>query len=185
MRRAIGCLGARRCSRPRPGACTIGRGGRAAKPPPSKRRSPPPAIRFEEVGAAAGVDFVHSTRSFGERHKAQVLEMFTTGGAAVAVGDFDGDGYEDLFLTDSGEGKPNHLLRNLYGDTGTLRFEDVAAAAGVAGGNDAHSIVADGLWVDFDDDGRLDLLVSRFGTPLLYRNLGSPPSPSIPLPARG
>ncbi len=157
----------------------------AATPaPPATPTGPPagaaPAIRFEEIGHAAGVDFVHSTRSFGDRHKAQVLEMFTDGGAAVAVGDFDGDGYDDLFLTDSGEGRPNHLLRNLYGDTGKLRFEDVAVAAGVAGGNDAHSIVADGLWVDFDDDGRLDLLVSRFGTPLLYRNLGSSASGAAP-----
>jgi hypothetical protein len=143
----------------------------------------PPPIRFEEIGGAAGARFEHSTRSFGERHKAQVLQMFTDGGAAAAVGDFDGDGHDDLFLTDSDEGKPNHLLHNLYGETGELRFEDVAAAAGVAGGNDAHSIVADALWLDFDDDGRLDLLVSRFGTPLLYRNLtGSPPSPSIALP---
>jgi hypothetical protein len=133
----------------------------------------PPAIRFEEVGEAAGARFVHSARSFGDRHKAQVLEMFTDGGAAVAVGDFDGDGHDDLFLTDSGEGKPNRLLRNLYGETGELRFADVTEQAGVAGGNDARSIVADALWLDFDDDGRLDLLVARFGTPLLYRNLGA------------
>jgi hypothetical protein len=133
----------------------------------------PPAIRFEEVGEAAGARFVHSARSFGDRHKAQVLEMFTDGGAAVAVGDFDGDGHDDLFLTDSGEGKPNRLLRNLYGETGELRFADVTEAAGVGGGNDPRSIVADALWFDFDDDGRLDLLVARFGTPLLYRNLGA------------
>ncbi|HLE82767.1 MAG TPA: VCBS repeat-containing protein, partial [Thermoanaerobaculia bacterium] len=132
-----------------------------------------PAIRFEEAGEAAGARFVHSARSFGDRHKAQVLEMFTDGGAAVAVGDFDGDGHDDLFLTDSGEGKPNRLLRNLYGETGELRFADVTEAAGVGGGNDPRSIVADALWLDFDDDGRLDLLVARFGTPLLYRNLGA------------
>ena len=140
----------------------------AAEPTPA----PPPALRFEEVGERAGARFVHSTRDFGDRAKAEVLEMFTDGGAAVAVGDFDGDGWDDLFLTDSGEGKPNHLLRNLTGERGELAFEDVAAAAGVAGGNTAGAIVADAVWLDYDNDGRRDLLVARFGSPLLYRNLG-------------
>jgi hypothetical protein len=133
---------------------------------------PASPIRFEEIGEAAGARFVHSTRSFGDLPKAQVLEMFTDGGAAAAVGDFDADGYDDLFLTDSGAGKASHLLWNRFAEGGKLRFEDVAGAAGVAGGNDARSVVADALWLDFDDDGRLDLLVSRFGTPLLYKNLG-------------
>ncbi len=148
-----------------------------APPPAATSAAGPPAIRFEEVGAAAGARFVHSTRSFGQRHKADVLEMFTEGGAAVAVGDYDGDGWDDLFVTDSGEGKPSHLLHNLTGSAGHLAFADVAPAAGVAGGNTADAIVSDALWVDYDDDGRLDLLVSRFGTPLLYRNLGAAPGP--------
>ncbi|HEX2162325.1 MAG TPA: CRTAC1 family protein [Thermoanaerobaculia bacterium] len=135
---------------------------------------PPPAggLRFEEVGAAAGARFVHRTRRFGDRPKAQVLEMFTAGGAAVAVGDYDGDGWEDLFLTDSGEGRPHHLLRNVTAEAGRLAFREVTAEAGVGGGNDPDAIVADALWLDVDADGRRDLLVARFGTPLLHRNLG-------------
>ncbi len=140
----------------------------AAETAPAPARAP---IRFEEVGAAAGARLVHSTRKFGDRPKAQVLEMFTDGGASAAAGDFDGDGRDDLFVVDSDTGKPQHLLRNLGG----WRFEDVTAAAGVAGGNDPLSIVSDALWLDYDDDGRLDLLVARFGTPLLYRNLGPDP----------
>jgi hypothetical protein len=145
-------------------------GAAAAQSPPSPVE-PAPAIRFQEVSEAAGLGgLAHSTRSFGERPKADVLEMFTDGGAAAAVGDFDGDGFDDLFLTESDEGRPNHLLRNLTGESGELRFEEVTGAAGVAGGNDASSIVADALWLDYDDDGRLDLLVGRFGTPILWRN---------------
>jgi hypothetical protein len=135
--------------------------------------APPGAVlRFEEIGEAAGARFVHSTRRFGEREKAEVLEMFTAGGAAVAVGDFDGDGWEDVFLTDSDNGKTHHLLRNVTAETGRLAFREVTAEAGVGGGNDAESIVADALWFDHDNNGRRDLLVARFGTPLLYRNLG-------------
>jgi ASPIC/UnbV protein/VCBS repeat protein len=91
----------------------------------------------------------------------------------VAVGDYDGDGDDDLFVTDSDAGRPCHLLRNELRPTGKLAFTDVAMEAGVDGGNEAKSIVSDALWFDADNDGRRDLLVARFGTPLLYRNLGS------------
>jgi hypothetical protein len=45
----------------------------------------------------------------------------------------------------------------------------------VAGGNDTQYICADALWFDYNNDGRLDLLVARFGTPMLYRNEGPGP----------
>ena len=132
-----------------------------------------PGIRFEEIGEASGVRFVHSTRDFGERHKAQVLEMFTDGGAAAAAGDFNNDGWDDLFVVDSGEGKTHHLMRNDGpGKGGVVTFTEVTGEAGVGGGNDPLSICADALWLDYDNDGRLDLLVGRFGTPILYRNQG-------------
>lgn len=127
-----------------------------------------PDIRFEEIGERAGVRFIHSTRQFTGQHKAQVLEMFTDGGCAVAVGDYNDDGYDDMFVTDSDVGKRNHLMRN----NGDMTFTDVAVEAGVSGGNDKASIVADALWFDYNNDGRLDLLVARFGTSILYRNEG-------------
>jgi hypothetical protein len=113
----------------------------------------------------------HHTHKFQGEH-ADVLGMFTAGGASVAVGDFDGDGDEDLFVTDSDAGRPCHLLRNELVPTGKLAFTDIAKEAGVAGGNDEHSIVSDAIWLDADNDGLPDLLVARFGTPILYRNLG-------------
>ena len=128
-------------------------------------------LTFEEIGARAGVRFVHSPRKFTGQHKAQVLQMFTYGGAAVAVGDYNNDGFDDLFVIDSDTGKPHHLMRN----NGDLTFTDMAESAGVAGGNDAQSICADALWFDYNNDGRLDLLVARFGTPILYRNEGPGP----------
>jgi len=127
-------------------------------------------IRFEEVGAAAGARLTHHTRVFPGKY-AGVLGMFTSGGASVAVADYDNDGWEDLFVTDSGEGRPNHLLHNNGpGKSGRITFTDVAVQAGVAGGNDARSIVSDALWFDYDNDGWEDLLVVRFGTPILYHN---------------
>ncbi|MEM7353513.1 MAG: CRTAC1 family protein [Acidobacteriota bacterium] len=130
-------------------------------------------IRFAEIGEQAGVRIVHSTRSFGDRHKAEVLEMFTDGGAAAAVGDYNNDGRDDIFVVDSDVGKPHSLMRNDgVGPDGVVRFTNVGPQAGVTGGNDPLSICGDALWFDYDNDGWLDLLVGRFGTPLLYRNEG-------------
>jgi hypothetical protein len=129
------------------------------------------AIRFEEAAERTGARTAHRTRRFQGPH-GDVLGMFTSGGAAVAVGDYDGDGDDDLFVTSSDQGARNTLLRNELRPSGELRFTDVTDEAGVAGGNDGKSIVADALWFDADNDGRQDLLVARFGTPILYRNLG-------------
>lgn len=124
-------------------------------------------IRFDEVGSAAGLKARHHTRTF-KGPQADVLGMFTAGGAAAAAGDYDNDGLDDLFVTDSETGTSNHLYHN----DGGLKFSDVTGQTGVGGGNDPGSIVADALWFDFDNDGFRDLLVVRFGTPILYRNEG-------------
>src|SRR5262249_40097775 len=124
-------------------------------------------IKFTEVSEKAGVRVPHHTRHYNGPH-ADVLRMFTSGGASAAAGDYDNDGLDDVFVTDSDRGKPNHLYHN----KGHMVFEDVADAAGVAGGNDEKSIVADAIWFDYDNDGKQDLLVARFGTPILYHNEG-------------
>ena len=88
----------------------------------------------------------------------------------AAWGDYDGDGDADLFVaggnnTPYGPAYPNLLYRN---DAGALH--EVGAAAGVA---DSAARAWGGGWVDADRDGRLDLLVTGYFTPLrLFRNLG-------------
>ena len=125
-------------------------------------------IRYQDVTESSHARARHHTRVFNGPY-ADVLRMFTSGGASAAVGDYDNDGYDDIFVTDSDAGKPNHLFHNNRDGT----FTDVAEQAGVIGGNDPLSIVADALWFDYDNDGREDLLVARFGTPLLYHNEGN------------
>jgi hypothetical protein len=73
-------------------------------------------------------------------------------GQGVAVGDFDGDGWDDLFVTAVG---PNRLYRNLGG-----RFAEVTEQAGVAGGDTAWSTSAG--FFDYDGDGWLDLFVVNY-----------------------
>jgi hypothetical protein len=69
----------------------------------------------------------------------------------VAVGDYDNDGYEDLYVTAYGGNKLYHNNRN-----GT--FTDVTDMAGVAGSGWSTSAA----WVDLDGDGLLDLVVLRY-----------------------
>jgi enediyne biosynthesis protein E4 len=72
-------------------------------------------------------------------------------GMGVAVGDFDGDGFPDLYVTQY----PHSIL---YKNNGDGTFTDVTAKAGVAAPGWATSAV----WFDYDNDGRLDLFVCRF-----------------------
>src|SRR6185312_14792170 len=125
-------------------------------------------IHFEEIAEKCGVQTQHHTNHFTGPH-ADVLRMFTSGGASAAVGDYDGDGLDDLFVTDSDSGTKNHLFHN----EGNLKFKEVTDTAGVGGGNGPQAIVSDALWFDYDNDGREDLLVARFSTPILYHNEGN------------
>jgi hypothetical protein len=122
---------------------------------------------FTEVSKQAGVDKKHTNRSF-ENPYAIIMAGYTALGASVTVADFDGDGWEDAFVTDSVVNGRNHLYRN----KGDFTFVDVAEQAGVAGGNDPQNAVASSLWFDFNNDGRPDLFLVRFGYSLLYQNMG-------------
>ena len=84
----------------------------------------------------------------------EVTDMaLTLYGMGVATGDYDGDGFVDVFITAVGE---NRLLRNVDG----RRFVDVTADAGVAGGMDAWSTSA--AFLDIDGDRDLDLFVCNY-----------------------
>src|SRR6201988_3164827 len=72
-------------------------------------------------------------------------------GIGVAVGDYDNDGYEDLYVTAYGGNK-------LYHNNGNGTFTDVTAKAGVAGSSWSTSA----SWVDLDNVGLLDLVVLRY-----------------------
>ncbi len=127
-----------------------------------------PPFQFQEVTAEVGIAFRHFP---GTRASLLPEDM----GSGVAVGDYDGDGYSDLYFVniagnvqpgapqDAEQGK-SRLYRNIGGE----RFVDVTDEAGVG-------FVGCGMgaaWGDYDNDGDLDLYVTAFGENVLYQNQG-------------
>ena len=127
-----------------------------------------PGFTLKDATAAAGIHFIHHRPQFDP--KIANVEPHVAGlGASVSVGDIDGDGWPDLYFTNSRFGEPNALYRN----EGDGTFEDIAASAGVADLNRAGEGVSMGsIWGDIDNDGHEDLLVYRYGYLGLFRNLG-------------
>ncbi len=73
-------------------------------------------------------------------------------GMGVAIGDYDNDGYDDIFISALGQ---SHLFHN----NGNGTFTDVTKAAGLWGPNEFSTSAA---WVDYDRDGKLDLVVANY-----------------------
>jgi len=73
-------------------------------------------------------------------------------GMGVAIGDYDNDGYDDIFVSALGQ---SHLFHN----NGNGTFTDVTKAAGLWGPNEFSTSAA---WIDYDNDGRLDLVVANY-----------------------
>ena len=88
---------------------------------------------FSDVTRAAGLD----------------VELY---GMGVAVGDFNNDGFPDIFITCVGQ---NRLFRN----TGKGTFVDATKASGLDG---RMAFSTSAMWVDFDRDGLLDLFVCNY-----------------------
>lgn len=123
-------------------------------------------VHYEEVAGEAGIDFVHEAPRLDPRLD-HVLPEVASLGASVAVADFDRDGFDDLYVTNSAVGSANALYRN----RGDGTFEDVAADLGVARLNGRGTGVSTGaVWGDYDDDGFEDLLVYRWGDLELFHN---------------
>ncbi len=73
----------------------------------------------------------------------------------VAIGDYDNDGNEDIFVCNAG--------RNvLYHNNGDGTFTDVTAQSGIEKPPNTMSVAA--AWFDYDNDGLLDLIVSNYTT---------------------
>jgi hypothetical protein len=127
-----------------------------------------PAFHLTNVAAQAGITFVHHGPTLDPK-LTRIAPLVGGVGASVSVTDVNNDGWPDLYFTNSRFGFPNALYLNRQDGT----FTDVAAQAGVANLNRPGEGVSMGaVWGDYDNDGREDLLVYRWGYLALFKNLG-------------
>src|SRR6476659_803119 len=123
-------------------------------------------FHLQEVAQSAGISFVHQAPTLD--HKLDhIMPQVASMGASASIVDFDRDGWQDIYLTNSGEGSKNCLYRNLSDGT----FKDVAPELGIADVNQPGSGVSMGaVWGDYDNDGFEDLFLYKWGRPELFHN---------------
>lgn len=128
------------------------------------------AIRFDDHSTEAGIDCRHFP---GTRTSLLPEDM----GSGLAVGDYDGDGDEDVYVVnfagsihaDASRDREEQGANRLYANRGDGTFVDVTDETGV--GLSAFGMGA--AWGDYDNDGDLDLYVTNYGPNVLYRNDGT------------
>src|SRR5258705_6714047 len=120
-------------------------------------------FHLQEVAQASGISFVHQAPTLD--HKLDhIMPQVAAMGAGASVVDFDRDGWQDIYLTNSGEGSKNCLYRNL----GNGAFQDVAGELGIADVNQQGTGVSMGaVWGDYDNDGFEDVFLYKWGRPEL------------------
>lgn len=126
-----------------------------------------PAALFHDVATRSGLNFTHQLGASGKFY------FDETTPAGCALFDFDGDGFDDVFLVQSGSSAPAKTVKNrplcaLYRNKGDGTFQDVSRGSGL----DKDLGYAQGVAVgDFDGDGFDDLFITAFGNNHLFRNL--------------
>jgi hypothetical protein len=117
-------------------------------PSPSHVRTDPASFNRLYKNNGPGLAFTDVTESSGLSGRG--VRGYPQG---VAIGDYDNDGFVDVYVTNFGDNA-------LYHNNGDGTFRDVTARAGVA--MSGHPFKASACWLDADNDGYLDLFVTRY-----------------------
>lgn len=121
---------------------------------------------LEDVTDDLGINFVHR-RPIVDKKLEHIAPQIGSMGASVSVVDFNDDGHQDFYLTNSEFGTKNALYKNFGNGT----FIDVADELGIANLNTPEAGASMGsVWADYNNDGFEDLFVYRWGKPVLYKN---------------
>ena len=129
--------------------------------------SPSPAAFLSLTPKDTGITWVHENAMSPGRYLPE------TCGSGCAFIDYDGDGWMDLYLVNSGPSDfftPAKPIRNaLYKNNRDGTFTDVTEQAGVPGGTFGMGVAVG----DYDNDGHADMIVTAYGRPTLYHNNGN------------
>lgn len=121
---------------------------------------------LEPLNKELGIDFVHYAPDLDPKIK-HIERQIASLGASVSICDFDNDGWNDIYFTNSRAGTENALYHNLKNGM----FENVAPQLGIASVNNKETGVSMGaVWGDYDNDGFEDLLLYKWGQPELFKN---------------
>ena len=127
----------------------------------------PAPIRFEDIAQRAGVHFVTENCPTPEKHQPETMP------GGVALFDYDGDGFLDIYLVNGAEmpslvkTDPKYYNR-LFHNNGNGTFTDVSERAGVTGAGYGMGVAVG----DYDNDGRPDLFVANVNQNQLFHNNG-------------
>jgi enediyne biosynthesis protein E4 len=115
-----------------------------------------------------GIDFRHMCPNLDPKLN-HIAPQIASMGASVSIVDFDNDGWNDIYFTNSRTGSLNALYRNMHNG----KFENVASQVGLADVNKEGTGVSMGaVWGDYDNDGQQDLFLYKWGKPELFHNVG-------------
>jgi tetratricopeptide (TPR) repeat protein len=123
---------------------------------------------FQEDGKERGLLFTY------DNGQSELRQLPETMGGGVGVLDYDGDGLLDVYVVQGGAFPPPTdtapFKDRLYRNRGGGRFEDATTSAGLAAfpGGYGHGVAVG----DYDNDGKPDIFVTRWGSYALYRNKG-------------
>ena len=122
---------------------------------------------LEPINSAAGINFKHLRPQLDTKLK-NIEPQIASLGASVSIVDYDKDGWDDIYFTNSRTGSRNALFHNMHNG----KFESVATKMGVADVNKEGSGVSMGaVWGDYDNDGYQDLFLYKWGKPELFHNI--------------
>ena len=122
---------------------------------------------LEEVSNESGITFVHQSPVLDPEFT-PIMPQIASMGASVSICDFDCDGWNDIYVTNSRYGSKNALYHNQQDGS----FKEVGGTFGLADLNQKGTGVSMGaVWADYDNDGYEDVFIYKWGRPELYRNL--------------